>query len=85
MTDAGLVLDGLIGGLGGGLIVGTAQMLSYRLGKKDTRAAVSANAAQQLLPVVYSAIPVLRQLPHTQSAAGSPFLWRAAECQPADA
>lgn len=73
MTDSGLVLDGLIGALGGGLIVGAAQMWSYRLGKKDTRAALSSNAAQQLLPVVYSATPVLRQLPHTQSPAGSPL------------
>lgn len=73
MTDSGIVLDGLIGALGGALITGAAQMWSYRLGKKDTRAALGSDAAQQLLPVVYSAIPVLRQLPHTDSPAGSPL------------
>jgi len=72
VTDPGLLPDGLIGGLGGALITGTAQVWSYRRGKKDTQATLSSNAAQQLLPVVYSAILVLRQLPYTPSAAGSP-------------
>ena len=72
MTDTGLLLDGLIGALSGSLITGSAQIWSYRRGKEDALASLSSTAAQRLLPVVYSAIPVLRQLPHTNSPAGSP-------------
>lgn len=68
-----LLLDGFLGGLLGAVIIGAAQIWSFQPGRKDARASQSVNAARELLAVVYQSIQVLKLLPHTDSAPGSPL------------
>lgn len=65
----GAVIGGIIGAVGAGMI----QVWSFRQGKKSARADQSVSAAAHLLGTLYSAKSVLKQLPYTDAAAGSPL------------
>jgi hypothetical protein len=70
------LLDGLIGGLGGGVLVGVAQMWSYRLGGKALRRDTQQHAIVDLLGDLHFVDKVLLKLPHPESApAGSPLAY----------
>ena len=68
------IWDGLIGGLGGGVVVGGAQMWSYWLGGRRDREDAERRAAVDLLEDLDDVDRILIQLPHPTSApAGSPL------------
>jgi hypothetical protein len=72
-VDVGLHFDGIIGAAIGALVTGGAQIWSFRMGNKTSRASLSLNAARELLEVVHEAKDTLRLLPHTESPADSPL------------
>jgi hypothetical protein len=71
------LLDGSIGAVIGGIIgavgTGAAQIWSLRQGKKSARADQSISAAADLLNILYAAKDMLKLLPYTEAAAGSPL------------
>lgn len=75
MTDT--LLDGFIGGIVGAIITGAATVWIFQKGvqqaRKAARAEQSVAAAARLLSSLYASKGVLKLLPYTESAAGSPL------------
>jgi hypothetical protein len=71
-----VLLDGVIGGVVGSVIIGAAQVWSFRQGKKSARADQSISAAADLLSTIYAAKDTLNVLPYTEAAIGSPLSYK---------